>query len=39
MNADQAEMCLEMAVAAIKDQNWEKAERMLIKSIKLHDTD
>jgi hypothetical protein len=39
MNADEAKKCVEIAVAAIQAQNWAKAERMLVKSIKLHDTD
>jgi len=35
MNAEQAKKCIEVAVEAIQARNWEKAERMLVKSIKL----
>jgi hypothetical protein len=38
MNAEQAEKCIEMASAAIGEKDWARAERLLIKSIKLHET-
>lgn len=39
MNADEAEKCYEIAQTAIKERDFDKAERMLNKSIKLNDTD
>ena len=39
MNADAAKDCLNIATNAIKDRNWEKAEKFLTKSIKLHETE
>lgn len=38
MNADEAEKCLNIAKRAINEQNFDKAEKFLIKSIKLHET-
>jgi len=38
MNADEALKCLEIASAAIKSKNFDKAEKFLVKSIKLNDT-
>jgi hypothetical protein len=38
MNADEAEKCIEIASRAIGERDWAKAERLLIKSIKLHET-
>ena len=38
MNADEAAKCLIIAKRAINDGNWEKAEKFLVKSIKLHET-
>jgi hypothetical protein len=37
MNADEAEKCLNIAKRAINERNFDKAEKFLIKSIKLHD--
>ena len=37
MNADEAEKCLNIAKRAINERNFEKAEKFLTKSIKLHD--
>ena len=37
MNADEAEKCLNIAKRAIQERDWAKAERFLVKSIKLHD--
>lgn len=37
MNADEAKKCLNIAKKAINDQNFDKAERFLVKSIKLDD--
>lgn len=38
MNADEARKCLTIAREAIKKQDFTKAERFLVKSIKLHET-
>ena len=38
MNADEAQKCLSLAKQAINARNFEKAERMLTKSIRLHQT-
>ena len=38
MNADQAAKCLSMAIQAINARDFEKAEKFLTKSIKLHET-
>ena len=38
MNADEAEKCLNIAKRAINDRDFGKAERFLVKSIKLNDT-
>lgn len=35
MNADEARNCLEIAKAAVKVRNFDKAEKFLVKSIKL----
>ena len=37
MNADEAAKCLQIAKRAINERNFEKAEKFLVKSIKLHD--
>ena len=37
MNADEAEKCLNIAKRAINERNFDKAEKFLVKSIKLHD--
>jgi len=37
MNADEAAKCLNIAKRAINERNFDKAEKFLIKSIKLHD--
>ena len=37
MNADEAAKCLSIAKRAINERNFEKAEKFLVKSIKLHD--
>lgn len=39
MNADEAAKCLNIAKRSINEQNFEKAQKFLIKSIKLHDND
>ena len=38
MNADEAVKCYNIARQAINERNFEKAERFLVKSIKLHET-
>ena len=38
MNADEARKCLSIARKAIESEQWEKAEKFLVKSIKLHET-
>ena len=38
MNADEAKKCLSVARAAIEKQMWDKAEKWLTKSIRLHET-
>ena len=38
MNADEAAKCLTIAKRAINDRNFEKAQKFLVKSIKLHET-
>lgn len=38
MNADEARKCYEIANSAVKQSDFVKAEKFLIKSIKLHDT-
>lgn len=38
MNADEALKCLNLAKQAITERDFEKAERFLVKSIKLHET-
>jgi len=38
MNADEALKCLNLAKQAITARDFEKAERFLVKSIKLHET-
>lgn len=35
MNADEAKKCLNIAISAINERNFEKAEKFLIKTIKL----
>lgn len=37
MNSDEANKCLNIAISAINARNFEKAEKFLIKSIKLDD--
>jgi len=37
MNDDEAQKCLIIAKRAINERNFEKAQKFLIKSIKLHD--
>ena len=37
MNADEAYKCLNIAKRAINERDFDKAERFLVKSIKLHD--
>ena len=37
MNADGAEQCLSIAKRAINDRDFNKAQKFLEKSIKLHD--
>ena len=37
MNADEAAKCLTIAKRAINERNFDKAEKFLVKSIKLHD--
>jgi hypothetical protein len=39
MNADEASKCLNIAKRAINDRDFTKAEKFLVKSIKLHETD
>ena len=39
MNADEARKCLDIARTAIANKDWEKAERFLVKSDRLHETD
>ena len=38
MNADEAKKCLTIARQAIEKQMWDKAEKWLTKSIRLHET-
>jgi DnaJ-domain-containing protein 1 len=38
MNADEAQKCLAIAKRAINERNWDKAEKFLVKSIKLEET-
>ena len=38
MNADEAVKCYNIARQSINERNFEKAERFLVKSIKLHET-
>ena len=38
MNADEARKCLAIARESIQKQDFSKAERFLVKSIKLHET-
>ena len=38
MNADEAEKCLNLAKRAINERDFDRAEKFLIKSIKLHET-
>lgn len=38
MNADEAAKCLSKAKQAINERDFDKAERFLVKSIKLHET-
>jgi len=38
MNADEAEKCLNLAKRAINERDFDKAEKFLIKSIKLHES-
>ena len=35
-NEDQADKCIQIALAAIEEQNWSKAEKFLDKSMKFH---
>ncbi len=37
MNADEAAKCLIIAKRAINERNFDKAEKFLVKSIKLHE--
>ena len=39
MNADEALKCLAIAKKSINERNWEKAEKFLVKSIKLQETE
>jgi|SanBayMetagenome_1026888.scaffolds.fasta_scaffold558917_1 flagellin-specific chaperone FliS len=39
MNADEALKCLNIAKQAINQRDFEKAERFLVKSIKLQETE
>lgn len=39
MNADEAKKCFEIAKQAVNLKNFDKAEKFLVKSIKLHSTD
>jgi flagellin-specific chaperone FliS len=39
MNADEALKCLNLAKQSINERNFEKAQKYLVKSIKLHETD
>ena len=38
MNADEAQKCLNIAKRAIGENQFDKAEKFLTKSIKLHET-
>lgn len=38
MNEDEALKCLEIAKKAINNSQFDKAEKFLVKSIKLHET-
>ena len=38
MNADEAQKCLNIAKRAISENQFDKAEKFLTKSIKLHET-
>lgn len=37
MNEDEAKKCFDIAYAAAKAKNFDKAEKFCLKSIKLHD--
>ena len=37
MNEDEAAKCVKIAKVAINERNFEKAQKFLLKSIKLHD--
>lgn len=39
MNADEAQKCLNIAKQAIGERDFAKAEKFLVKSIKLHEND
>ena len=39
MNEDEALKCYDIAKAAVKLENYDKAEKFLVKSIKLHETE
>jgi len=39
MNADEAKKCYEIAKEAVKSKNFDKAERFLVKSLKLQETE
>lgn len=39
MNLEEAKRCFEIAKNAVNDKQFDKAEKYLIKSIKLHETD
>ena len=39
MNADEAKKCYNIAVQALNDKNFDKAEKFCTKSIKLHETE
>ena len=37
MNEDEAQKCLNIAKRSINERNFDKAQKFLVKSIKLHD--
>jgi hypothetical protein len=39
MNLEEAKRCFDIAKEAVNNKDFEKAEKFLIKSIKLHETD
>jgi hypothetical protein len=38
MNEDEAKRCVDIARQAVKDKNFDRAEKFLVKSIKMHET-